>query len=187
MPETVNILDALGGDDEPTFERASLNENETALIFFTQKGERTTLHYCDEPEIHDSVLCLGSDCLLCRIGRKRDQRILLPVYLPLSRCVAVLTVSTSLRPNALLPQIGPILTAGKPMVAFVTRHYSKFTVSTAELSQDTDAGEATIEKFLKESETKKLQLSAVYQRLENEQLSAVSGIAEMARLKGIQV
>ena len=68
MPNEVNILDALGADRESTLERVRLNESEIALILFTPKGEETAIHFCDEPEIGNSVICLGSDCLLCRIG-----------------------------------------------------------------------------------------------------------------------
>ena len=90
MSDQINILDALGGDHEPTLERVRINESDTALILFTPKGEETAIHYCDEPEISNSVICLESDCLLCRIGRKPDERCLIPIYLPASHCMAVL-------------------------------------------------------------------------------------------------
>ena len=186
-PHQVNILDLLSDELEPVLERVRLDGNETAIVFFTQKGEPCTVHFCDEPEIQDYLLCRGPDCLLCRIGRKHDGRLLLPVYLPTSHCVAVLPVSTSFRPKALLPQIGAILKAKKPMVAFISRSGPKYTVSTSELPDDADGGETEIKNFLEDYDAKKIRLTSVFQRLENEQLASVQGVAETARLKGIKI
>ena len=97
MRDPVNILDILKDDGGPPLERVRLDENETAIVVFTQKSDRCAIHFVDEQEVSDYVLC-GTDCLLCRIGRKRDERLLLPVYFPASHCVSILPVSPSLRP-----------------------------------------------------------------------------------------
>ena len=185
MAPKINILEGLGGSAKPDLERVKLDENETALVLFTTEGESAAVHYCDEHEIRGYVLCAEDRCILCRIGRKREDRRLLPVYLPTSYQVAVLSIGTSLRPNALLPQIASILQAEKPLVAFVTRHGPKFTVSTSELPEDADAGELTIQEFLEHADN--VELTSIFQRLDNSQLASVPGIAEMARLKGIKL
>ncbi len=175
MVDQENILDVLSDDSGPGLERVRLNENQTAILPFTKKGVRCSIHYCDALEVHDYILCLGRDCLLCRTGKKSDERFLLPVFLPASHCVAVLPVSTSLRPNALLPQLGNILKAEKPTVAFVSRDGPKFSVSSSPLPDDADAGEEQIKRFLKDYEDGKIDLVSVFQHLENDQLKRWTG------------
>ena len=145
-------------------------------------------HYCSEPEVPNTVLCNGPDCLLCRIGKKRDERILLPVYLPIDERVAVLPVSPSLRPHALLPQLAPALTKKKPTVVFVSRRADwTYSVTVLDLPDDMDAGEELIQKFLADYEAEKVDLTSVYQRFEPDQLGMVPSIAQMAKLKGIKI
>jgi len=191
MPENksnkVSLLDVAAAESvESLLEVVRLGSDETAIIPFTADSEAVDLHYCPETEINGYVICNGPDCVLCRIGRKRDQRLLLPVYLPAAGCVGILPVSRSLRPFALLPQISNVLKAGKPMVMFVIREGAKFSVSTAELQQDVDGGEAAIKRFLDDYQAGCHDLSAVYPRIDNEQLSGVEEIGRMMALKGVR-
>jgi len=192
MPENqsnkVNLLDVVAAETaESLIEVVRLGPDETAIIPFTADSEAVDLHYCSETEINSYVICNGIDCVLCRIGRKRDQRLLLPVYLPAAGCVGILPVSRSLRPFALLPQISNVLKAGKPMVMFVTREGAKYTVSTAELQNDVDGGEAATRRFLDDYEAGIHILVAVYPRIDNEQLASVEEISRMMSLKGVRV
>lgn len=183
----VNLLDVVAAEAvESLLEVVRLGSDETAIIPFTADSEAVDLHYCSESEINSYVVCNGPDCVLCRIGRKRDQRLLLPVYLPAAGCVGILPVSRSLRPFALLPQIFNVLKAGKPMVMFVTREGAKYTVSTTELQKDLDAGETAIRRFLDDYEGGLHVLSAVYPSIDNEQLASVEEIARMMLLKGVR-
>ena len=162
-----------------------LGSDETAIIPFTSGSEGIDLHYCSETEINGYVVCNGPDCVLCRIGRRRDPRLLLPVYQPAAGCVGILPVSRSLRPFALLPQISNVLRAGKPMVMFVTREKAKYNVSTVELQEDVDGGEKVIRSFLEDYADGNLNLTSVYPTIDNEQLSNVEEIGRMMKLKGI--
>ena len=192
MPATqsnkVNLLDVAAAETaESLLEVVRLGNDETAIIPFTADSEAVDLHYCSETEINSYVICNGPDCVLCRIGRKRDQRLLLPVYLPAAGCVGILPVSRSLRPFALLPQISNVLKAGKPMVMFVTREGAKYTVSTVDLQKDVDGGEVAIRRFLDDYGAGLHVLAAVYPRIDNEQLASVEEIARMMSLKGVRV
>jgi hypothetical protein len=192
MPEIksnkINLLDVLAGEAaESVLEVVRLSSDETAIILFTGDSEAVDLHYCPESEISGYVVCNGPDCVLCRIGRKLEQRLLLPVYLPAAGYVGILPVSRSLRPFALLPQISNVLKAGKPMVMFVTREGAKYTVSTAELWKDVDGGEEAIKHFVDDSEAGLHRLADVYPRIDNEQLASVEEIARMMSLKGVRV
>jgi len=183
----VNLLDVAAAEPgESLLEVVRLGSDETAIIPFTADSEAVDLHYCSETEINSYVICNGPDCVLCRIGRKRDQRLLLPVYLPASGNVGILPVSRSLRPFALLPQISNVLKADKPMVMFVTRDGAKYIVSTAELQKDVDGGEATIRRFLDDYEAGLYDLTSVYPRIDNEQLAGVEEIGRMIVLKGVR-
>ena len=186
-PHTVNLLDVVANESmEQTHDLVRLGNDEIAIIPFTAEGQKVDIHYCPETEINSYIVCNGPDCVLCRIGRKRDQRMLLPVYVPTAGCVGILPVSRSLRPYALLPQISNGLKAGKPMVMFVTRDGGKYTVSTAELQKDVDSGEAAIRRFLEEYEDGQHDLTAVYPRIHNAELANVEGIGRMMQLKGIK-
>ena len=184
----VNLLEVATAESaESQLEVVRLGQDETAIIPFTADSEAVDLHYCSETEINSYVICNGPDCVLCRIGRKRDQRLLLPVYLPAAGCVGILPVSRSLRPFALLPQISNVLKAGKPMAMFVTREGGKYTVSTAELQKDVDGGEAAIRHFIDDYEAGNHDLSAVYPHIDNKQLASVEEISRMMTLKGVRV
>src|SRR5262245_4605812 len=81
------------------------------FITFTTQTEDVRLHYVEDPDVNSYVHCnaaAGPDgaagCLLCLIENKLEERMLLPVYDPRAGAVAVLAVSSSCRPNALLPQ-----------------------------------------------------------------------------------
>ena len=132
------------------------------------------------------MVCNGNDCVLCKIGRKKELRLLLPVYLPVAGCVGVLPVSLSLRPFSLLPQISNVWKAEKPMVMFVTRQNAKYTVSTADLQKDVDGGESEIKRFLEAYNSSGLELSSAYLRIDNEQLAGIEEITRMLALKGIR-
>ncbi len=190
MPENqsnkVNLLDvATGETTESLLEVIRLGNDETAIIPFTADSEAVDLHYCPETEINSYVTCNGPDCVLCRIGRKRDQRLLLPIYLPTAGCIGILPVSRSLRPFALLPQISNVLKAEKAMVMFVTREGRKYAVSTTELQKDVDGGETAIKHFLDDYKAGRHDLTSVYPHIDNEQLASVEEIARMMTLKGI--
>ena len=60
-------------------------------------------------------------------------------------------------------------------------------VSSSPLPEDADAGEEQIKRFLEAYEDGQVDLISVFQRLENDQLGGVPQIAEMARLKGINI
>ena len=187
MNNKVNLLDLAAGESvESLFEVVRIGSNEIAIIAFTANGEMVDVHYCSETEINGYIICNGPDCVLCRIGRKRDQRLLLPVYLPTAGCVNILPVSRSLRPYALLPQISNVLKAEKPMVMFITREVAKYTVSTVELQKDVDGGEAAIKRFLDDYDADCHDLSNIYPRIENEQLASVEEIGRMLALKGVR-
>jgi len=185
MKEFTNILDLVS--DEPSnfpLERVRLSGDETALIPITTSSLSVDLHYCQEIEIKDSVICNGDGCVLCKIGRKKDSKLLLPVYLPTADQVGVLPVSKSLRPFSLLPQIARGLKAGKPFVMFVVRDGMKFTVSTSELQDDVYCGEKVIRGFLEDFKAGLVDLTSVYPRIDNEELAGIDEIARMMALKG---
>jgi len=182
----VNIADFFGSEANNTLELIKIGSDEVALILFTFDGEQINLHYGDEPEIAGYVHCNGSDCVFCRVGKKASDKILLPGYLPASRQIGVLPVSTSLQPNALLPQLGAIEEADKEVGLFISKEGRfRFVVSTFELKEDTDRGEEIIARFKKDYEEGKIDLGGVYQRLSNEQLQQVPGIERLLKLKGL--
>jgi hypothetical protein len=185
MANHVNIITYLEDDsDERPLELVRLNESDTAIITFTADSVSTQLHYCGEPEINSYVLCNGANCLLCRIGRKKEERLLIPVYVPTKEAVAVLAVSTNKRPGALLPQIGPLLRDG-PRLAFLSRHGGIFKVKGAAIPDDADRGEVAVKRFVEAHSAGTIDLTKVFLTIENEYLAQVREIASMVKLKGL--
>ena len=186
MSTTINILDIMDAEPTPSLDLIRFTENETAIIPFTTDVESIELHYCAESEIGRYVPCSGDSCLLCKIGRGREPKLLLPVFLPTTKTIGVIPVGRSQRPYALLPQLHRVLKAEKPMVAFVRREgYAKYFLSTKELPEDADSGEEQIAQFEKDYEARKITLSSVYPHLDNHQLAQVTEIAALMTLKGI--
>src|SRR4051794_3355137 len=107
MSERVNIIEAWDDQrDEPAVPPIGLvrlDASEIAVIPFTPEMVQVQLHYCDQAELRGYLQCNGPGCALCRAGRSRDERALLPVYLPATQCVGVLAISPSSRPGALRP------------------------------------------------------------------------------------
>lgn len=187
-PNKVNLLDVASEEPiESHIELVRIGNDEVAVIPFTADGVAVDLHYCQETEINSYVICNGPDCLLCRIGRKQDSRILLPVYLPTAGYIGVLPVSRLMRPHALFPQILPALSSGKNVVLFITRQMAKYTVSMNELNEDSDGGEEVIEQFTIDYNARHYDLTSVYLRVDNKALSEVSEISKMMALKGIRL
>ena len=183
--ETVNLLDMLAAGGDPPLELVRLDRNETAVIPFTADGPRVNLHFCKEADINAYIVCNGEECILCRTGRDRAERILIPVYLPVSQTVGILPVGLSLRPFALLPQLGALLKADTRKVIFITRDGGNFLVSTRDFPEDTDDGAAAIRAYLDNYEAGRIDLIGVYPRMSNEQLLEIPEIARSAALKGL--
>jgi hypothetical protein len=187
MSNKVSLLDVAAAESiEQPLEIVRLGSDETAIIPFTADSEEVDLHYCAETEISSYVLCNGDDCVLCHIGRKRETRLLLPVYLPVAGCIGILPVSKTLRPYSLLPQLSNILNADKPIVMFITREGGKYTISTVELQENIDGGEVEIKKFIEQHDGDNFNLSLVYSKIDNEQLSRIDEIARMMKYKGLR-
>lgn len=179
----VDLLDLLNTPQSAGLEVVRLGDSETAVIPFTSSGTKVKIHYCEEPEVRGYTHCVGKDCVLCRIGRKAEERTMLPVYLPAARVVGVLAVSPSLRPYALLPQLAPALKAAQPTVAFIRRDGSRYHVTMRKLQPNDDAGADVIKAFLEKHKAGMNDIGAVYPRLTNDQLAAVSEIGSLLALK----
>jgi hypothetical protein len=187
MP-SINLLDlAQQADHHAPLELIRLGGDELPLIPFTTDVVPVKVHYCPEDEVRGYVQCNEADCILCRIGRKQDERYLLPAYLPTLKTVGVLPISPNMQPFALLPQLLEALQVKEArIVVFVRKlEWTKFTVTTAPLAITVDAGEPVIKAFMEKLDAGVVDLRSVFNRLSNSQLAAVAPIAETMRLKGL--
>jgi hypothetical protein len=191
MSNRVNLMDVWAEDSPPAgsadLQPVRLDGNETAVVPFTSDCVQVALHYCEQPELRGYVRCNGPGCLLCRAGRKAEERVLLPVYLPASQSVGVLAVSPSSRPGALRPQLMPALRSGKRVALLVSKaDPTTYRVGVVELAGGMDDGVNVIQAFRKRWEAGSVDLASVYARLDNRDLAAIPGVAAMLRLKGVQ-
>ena len=170
----------------PALERVRLNASQIAIIPFTTESDEIDLHYCGEPDLNDYVACNGENCHLCKIGREKVTRRLLPVFLPASHAVGVLPVGTSLRPRSLWPQLVNILKDGSRKAVFVSRvQGDSYTVTAVPLQDDVEDGADAIKTFLENHQKGTVRLESVFPVVTNEQLAALPEIAAMLKLKGI--
>lgn len=185
MSETINLFNLVNPEEQSTLELVRVGQDEIAFLPFTAEGKSMEVHYCEETEIRSYVPCNEEPCCLCQIGRKKETRILLPVYVPALAKVGILPISRSLRPSSLLPQLTDILKAQSPLVVFARREHTRFLVSTTSLREDMDGGEEAIAAFKAQYEAGELQLATVFPVIANEHLAQIPGIARMLALKGI--
>src|SRR5690348_17103547 len=68
------------GHAAPALAALRLDGNERLVIPFTTQMQRVLLHFLETPALTGYVHCNGGGCVLCRIGKKVEERDLLPVY-----------------------------------------------------------------------------------------------------------
>jgi hypothetical protein len=183
MSKVINVFDlAQANAGSKTLERLRIGETEIAFVPFSKETLSVDLHYCKESQISDYVQCNGDGCVLCRIGKSKTNRYLMPVYDPISKRIGILPVGDSFRPYALLPQLIPILGMEKPQVVFVSRSADhKHKVTSVDLGPDTDSGEKIIQQYL---ENYRLEdIATVFPTHDNLTLAAVPEIAALLQLK----
>jgi len=189
VAKTIDLLkefEAASSLNRTALDRVRLDANEIAIIPFTSEAEPIDIHYCKEPDINDYIACNGKNCHLCKIGREKVTRRLLPVYIPASHAVGVLPVGTSLRPRALWPQLAQVLQDGLKRAVFISRvQGDSYTVTSTPLQDDVEDGAEVIKTFLEDYQKGTIQLDSVYPKVANEDLARLPEIAAMLKLRGI--
>lgn len=179
-----------GGTGPATMRVIRLDANERLVIPFTTELTRVQVHYLDYASVRDFVHCVGAGCLLCRLGRQVETRDLLPVYDAVDRAVGVLAVSPNVRPNALRPQLMPILqrlkNGSRLLVGLRKQDNTRFSVATYELPEGADDGTDAILKFKEQFDGGQIDLGSVFTRLSNEDLAAVPEISTLMTMKGVK-
>jgi hypothetical protein len=184
MVQTVNIFDLGASTTESNKrERLRIDENETAFVPFTPDTVAVTLHYCGESEIKDYVHCNGDDCVLCKIGRQKSEKSLMPVYDPVTKKIAILPLSLSLKPYALLPQMKSVLKVENRQIVFASCSNFKFKVASSDLAEDMDDGADVIRGFQDQNGFE--DIASIYPRYENSVLKSIPAIETRLQLKGI--
>ena len=166
-----------------------LDGNERLVIPFTTTIARVKVHYFEVPSMREYIHCSGQDCLLCRVGRQVDERDLLPVYDVMSKTIGVLPISPNIRPNALRPQLAPVLQRLKEEKRFLVSIRKldavRFCVTTYDLPPNAEDGADVILAFKNEFEAGRIDLSNVYTKLAKEDLMMVPEIITLMTMKGI--
>lgn len=191
MPDLINLVSAarvLAGPDGPALEVVRLDSNDTTVIPFTADVLHLYVHYAEDSEIGPGYVPCNQEaegrCLLCEVGRTRDERYLLPVYVPKEQAVCVLPVSTSQRPNALLPQLLTHLERQEPVVLFLRREGGKFAVGSAPLLPGCDDGAVAVAEFRGRLDRAEVRLDDAFARVPNARLAQVPGIAQGLAFRG---
>jgi hypothetical protein len=177
-----------GGNASPLVE-IRLSKDETLVVPFTTKVASVKIHFLDVPAVRGYVLCGGSNCLLCRLGRRSDERHLLPVYDPIGRNIGVLPISPSMRPSALRPALRPVLDAiggEKGLLVKIRKlDMGRFAVSWGELPRNADDGATIIASFLKGVNDGSVDLTTIYPSMTNKDLSQIPELKTLMGLQGV--
>jgi hypothetical protein len=190
-PNKINIL-TIGTESTTNTSHVStlrvvrVDDCEIAIIPFTSDGERVVIHYVDDLEFRGYLRCNGNNCRLCSIGRKAHEQILIPVFLPISREISILAVSTTMRPKSLLPQLQNLLQSNNRIVLFISRDRDAYTVYSRDLPSDVSDGKDLIANFVEAYKENRISLAEVYPLLSNDQLAHLPGISSMLSLKGLK-
>ena len=183
----IDLKDFVKPTANAVLEPVRLNESETPIIVFTTEGESVQLHYNNEADIKGYSHCNGKDCVLCKIGKKVEEKITIPVYHAAEERVGILLVSTAMTPLALAPQLSPILESEKLQIVFISRNGGKFTVTHKDLDPNVDAGESIIKRFSEQLDAGEVDITSVYPRISNERLAEVPEISRHMAMKGITI
>jgi hypothetical protein len=170
-------------------DKMRLGPNETAIALITKKYSPCPVHYVEE--LNTYVQCNKEEaesCLLCRIGRKKVTKLLLPAYSFQSGQIEVLAVTRSSRPYDLKPLLDNILTSEKRVVVFISLDQYRYQVSTSKLKKrDRRIISSIVKEFLTSWEDGEIDLTTVFQTIDNESLAALPGVKRMMELKGIRI
>jgi hypothetical protein len=187
MSSRKNILEFWGEtshDHDSNLSEVRLNANQTPVVPFTLDMVTVEVHYCEEPEVKGYVRCNEKDCVLCRAGKKLEERVLLPVYLPLTGTIGVLSISDSIRPGALKPPVMAALMSGRRLALLISKpDRFKHEVETRSLEAGHDDGAPQIAEFKRRWDADEVDLATVFQRLDNRDLAALPGIAKLLQYK----
>jgi hypothetical protein len=112
------------------------------------------------------------------------------MYDLMEKSVGVLLVSTSLRPNALRPQVLPVLkrveSAERPFLMTVKKMGTvTFIVTTTPLPESADDGASIIAQFQAGIDSGAINLSSAFPRIDNAVLQEIPEIAIAVAAKGI--
>jgi hypothetical protein len=160
------------------------------LVLFTASVSRVNLHFVEDLSIREYVHCNGPDCVLCRVGKKKEVRDLLPVFDHLAGQIALLPISPSQRPGALRPLLTdalPRVIAGERLVLILMREDNLVyhgTVVKASAPVEARAASAIAE-FERRFKAKEIYLAAAYPRRGNEALGSLDTIKRHLEVGGI--
>lgn len=167
------------------FELIKIGSTEVAVNPFVSTCIPVTLHYCEENELGGWVICNGKNCTLCDIGKKPEQRLLLPVFLPTEDKIGVLSIPKTKTPRSLLPQLAPALKQPGKNTVFLSREGSKYNVTTKPLAPGANGGAKLMKAFIDEFDQGDIDLTSIFTKLTNDELLEVDAIHKMAELKGL--
>jgi hypothetical protein len=192
LQDGLDRWDAEAAGDTARLSLIRIDANETLVVPFTTSMLRVKIHFLDTTAYRDYLHCGGDGCLLCRLGRRPDVRDLLPVYDAVARAVGVLPISESMRPQALRPQLAPVLRqlkqakqGGRLLVTLRKLDKVRFELGTVELPKDADDGADKVRAFKSRLESGAVDLAAVYPRLTAEELAEIPEVARAMLLKGV--
>jgi hypothetical protein len=189
LQDGLDRWDAEAAGDTACLSLIRVDANETLVVPFTTSMLRVKIHFLDAPAYRGYLHCGGDGCLLCRVGRRPDVRDLLPVYDAVARAVGVLPISESMRPQALRPQLAPVLRqlkqGGRLLVTLRKLDNVRFELGTVELPEDADDGADKVRAFKSRLESRQVDLAAVYPRLTAEELAEIPEVARAMLLKGV--
>ena len=168
-----------------------LDGNERLVVPFTKSIVEAHVHYLDYHSLTGYVHCNGNGCLLCQIGRHPDIRDLLPVYDPVAQTVGVLAVSPNMRPQALKPQLMPVLRllqqGQRVLIGIKKLDKWRYTVTILPLPAGAEDGAAEINKFLQGFQADAIDPRGIYPQMDNEALASITEVANQLRLRGIML
>jgi len=168
-----------------------IERNQIVIELFTPNAATVAIHFCEERELKSYIRCNGDGCVLCLAGKSVEERVLLPVYVPVEGIIKVLSISPNTRPGALRPPIEWLLKRlaeqSGPVFAVVTKPDRMiFQVIPVQPRVHQNTGQTTVAEFVKRWESGQVDLTEVYPQHCNDVLRAIPGIKTMLDLKEVK-
>jgi len=156
-----------------------LDKNSHPMILLSNECEEVWLHWLDEIGWARCLKNKKRDCVLCEIGNDRKQKLLFPVFSILREEMMALSVDSSKKAGALLPQV--YLAAQKaPIGLRIKKIEYSYAVETFTAKGNYD--EKVADNFLKKIEAGEIDLRKVYPLHKNSFLRNLDSVFRLVEI-----
>lgn len=157
-----------------------------AGVPFTKGLGLAKVHWVELETGLSCVVCNGPGCVLCRIKKSKQDRILWPLYNPISGDIEVLSFPKCAYPGSIYPQVKDILKRPELPELLIIEQTKKshYTISSRGPRPGQDLGKSVIERFLDDHRQSPIPLDQIFRHIPNDELEFDSKVQRALEIFG---